>query len=211
MRVVRTVRALEPECLVNRWAGTRSHFAAQGIAAGQSLNTPMVTTPCLRILSLLFTVSLRARRIAHRPAVKTCICQVPRKLRRVFHSLPCLHTAAASTWASSELDPAVHHTKTPTPTFVSFSLAQCSAALLAVLLSSSIMEKPLVLRPGPGSSCLRLSSRARVLSRLLGISVCRTKGLRAAPSCGCVLIDCKVATCLSPTARHLLYILFQCS
>jgi len=45
----------------------------------------------------------------------------------------------------------------------------------------------LVLRPGTASSCIRLSSRVRVLSQLLGISVCRTKGLRAARSVRCCM------------------------
>ena len=120
-----------------RWHGC--WCAVRQIVACESLKTATVVAPCHCNVSLLLTVSPSASQIAHSSASTTSIRPVPRYLRRVLHSFACLHTAGAPTRPSSERDPSIHHIQTPAPTFASFSLAQRCTALLAVLLSSSII------------------------------------------------------------------------
>jgi len=69
-------------------------------------------------------------------------------------------------------DPSVYHIQTPAPTFASFSLAQRCAALLAVLLSSSIMVLTTGSSPRAGqlmSSVVRLCSCSISTTRHIGV------------------------------------------
>ena len=138
MHWARRARGLRLIRLANHcpWPGSRC--AIHRIVACESLKTATVFTPSSCCLSFLFTIAPSTSQIAHSSASKTCICPVPRQLRRVLHSLPCLHTTAAPTRPSSERDQSVHHIQTPAPTFDSVALAQDCVALLAVLLLSTM-------------------------------------------------------------------------
>jgi hypothetical protein len=131
--------ALQLIRLANRSPGPGSRCAARRIAVCELLMIATVLTLQLGNHSLFLIVTSSASPIAPSSASNTFRRPVPRKLRRDLHSFPCLHTAAAPTWSSSEHDPSVHHIQTPAPTLASFSLAQRCAALLAAVSSSSMM------------------------------------------------------------------------
>jgi hypothetical protein len=61
-----------------------------------------------------------------------------------------LSTAAARTHPSPVRDPSVHHIQTPAPILASVSLAKHWAALLAVVVSSSMVDVTTDSSTGPG-------------------------------------------------------------
>jgi len=75
---------------------------------------------------------------------------VPRKLRQDLHSFPCLHPAAAPTSPVSECNPSFYHILTPAPILACFSLAQRCRALLAAVVSSSMVVLAAGSSPGAG-------------------------------------------------------------
>ena len=129
-----------------------SWCAVLRIAACESLKTAFVFALCSCRLSLLVPVFPSAGPIAYRSTSKTSIGPVPRQLRHIIHGLPSLPSAAAPTRRSSERDESVHYIQTPAPTIASFSLTQCCAALLAMLLFSSIMVLTTGASPGACSA-----------------------------------------------------------
>jgi len=159
MLCVRRLCALLLIRLASRCPGPGSKCAACQIAACESLKTATIFAPCIWNFCLFSIATSSPSPIAHSSASKTSIHQVPRMLLRDLHSFPCLHTAAAPTWPSSERDPSVHHIQTPVPILASFSLAQRCAALSAAAVSSSMVVltagsslragqfMPLVVRP----------------------------------------------------------------
>src|SRR5882757_9059746 len=64
--------------------------------------------------------------------------------------ISCLHTAAAPTQPSSVRDPSVNHIQTPAPILASVSLTQRCAALLAAVVSFSMVDLTTDSSPGPG-------------------------------------------------------------
>jgi len=135
----RRVCGLQLICPANGYPSTGSWCAVSRIAACESPKTATVSTPCSWSLSLHLTVSPSTSPIAHCLESKTSIHPVPRQVWWALHALPWLHAASAPTQPSSEHDPSVQHILTAAPTFPSFSLAQCCAALMAMHLSYSIM------------------------------------------------------------------------
>jgi len=136
--------------LTSRCPAPGSRCAPRQIAACKSLKTATVFTPCTCNVSLFSLATSSASPIAHRLASKTSMRPVPGKLRQDLHLVLCLHTAAAPTQPSSERDSSVHHIQTPAPTFASFSLAQRCAALLAAVVSSSMVVLTAGSSPGAG-------------------------------------------------------------
>jgi len=158
--------------LASRSPGPSSRCAARPIAACESLTTGTVFTPCCLSHFLLLTVSPSPSPIANGSASTTSIRPVPRYLRRVPHSSQCLHTAAVPTRRLSQRDASVHPMQTPAPTFASFSLAQYFVALLAGLLSSSIMVLTSGFSPGAGQlmSCVARPCLCAILTtRHIGV------------------------------------------
>jgi hypothetical protein len=129
-----------------------SRCAIRHIAAGESLKTGTVFTPSSCNFSFFSIPTSSVSLIAHCSVWKTIKCPVHRKLQRDLRSLPCLHTAAAATRLSSERDPSVHHIQTPALTLPSFSLAQRCMALLAAVVSSSMVVLTTNYSPRVGQS-----------------------------------------------------------
>jgi len=136
--------------LASRCPGPSSSCASHRIVACESPKSPTVFIPCFYNVSRFPIATSSVSPIAHSSGSETSMCPVPSTLRRDLDSFPCLHTAAAPTRPLSERDPSVHHIQTPAPILASFSLAQHCAALLAAVVSSSVVVLTTGFSPGAG-------------------------------------------------------------
>jgi len=146
----RRLRALLLFRLASWCPGPGSRCAARQVAASESMKTATVFTPCICNVSLCSIATSSASPIAHSSLSKTSMRPGTRKPRRDLHSFPCLHTAAAPTGPSSQRDPSVHHIQTPALTLASCSRAQRFTALLAAVVSSSMVVLTAGSSPGTG-------------------------------------------------------------
>ena len=180
----RRLRALLLIRFASRCAGLGPRCAARRIAASESLKTATVFTPSSCNVSVGSIATSSANLIAHCSVLKTSMRPVPGKLWGDLHSFPCVHTAVAPTWPSSERDPSVHHIQTPAPILASFPLAQYCAALLAAVVSSSMVGlttgsppgtsqfMPSVVRPGSCSFLTALHNGAAEEELCVAALVC---------------------------------------
>jgi len=130
--------------------GPSSRCAVRLMATCELLKIATVFTPCLYSVPLFLIVGSSASPIGHTFTPKICTPPVPRSLWQDLHSSRWFHTAASPTWRSSELDSSVPHIQIPALTLASFSLDQLCSALLAAVLSSSMMVLTTESSPGAG-------------------------------------------------------------
>jgi hypothetical protein len=118
--------------------GPDSRCSIRQMADCESLKTATFVTTSVCSVSGIFTYSRSPSLMAHNSASLTSIRPVQRWLRKAMQPSLCLHTAAAATLPSSDRDPSIHHTQTPTPTLAALSLAQRFGSFYTAVSSLSI-------------------------------------------------------------------------
>jgi len=98
--------------------GPGSRCAVCLMAAGESLKTAAVVTPCAHDASAFAMDFLSATPNAHCLPSKSSICPVPRLLRNPLQPFPFTQTAGGPTLSSSVPNLSVQHVQVPDPDFL---------------------------------------------------------------------------------------------
>jgi len=109
------------------------------IAECESLNSATVGPPYTPRTSIL-AMSIRSRTpLVHCSVSNTFLCPVPRQLQQTVWPTPHKYTTEATTLPLSVGDRSIHQVDVPDPSMLPFLVAHSSAALLATVLTYSLV------------------------------------------------------------------------